>query len=802
MGSICKKDEFLKIKRAAFDKLYSSLNDMQREAVYHVNGELLILAGAGTGKTTVLVNRIAHIITYGDAYHSDTVPDHITPEQFEKLKSYDTLSHDELADLLKCCAVKPCPSWGVLAITFTNKAAGEMKQRISSLIGEEISGDMWIGTFHSICVRILRAHISLLGGKYNSNFTIYDSDDSKKLILQCMKQLNIDEKLLPAKTVANRISRIKDELTTPEEFTDMSSHDFRESQIATIYELYQHNLRENNAVDFDDIIFNTVNLLSEYPDVLAKYQRKFKYINVDEYQDTNLAQFELTRLLASGSENLMVVGDDDQSIYKFRGATIANILKFDEKYPNCSVIKLEQNYRSTSNILGAANSVIRHNFGRRGKELWTEYTDGSKVLVRRAINQNDEAKFIINTVRDMVNKDGMKFSDFAVLYRMNAQSNSLENQFAKSGIPYRILGGMRFYERKEIKDMLAYLTVINNPGDNLRLKRIVNEPKRKIGDSTMSAVEDIAAENDVPLFTVMANASQFTALAKNAAKLEKFTSMILSLKECAETKGMRELCTRLLDDTGYREMLLTSTLSEDIERLANIEELISNIVSYEENEENATLEGFLQSVSLVSDIDNYDKTADAVTMMTIHSAKGLEFPIVFLPGMEEGIFPGMMAVNNPDEMEEERRLAYVAMTRAKKQLYLIHTEERMFFGKTQRNPKSKFITEIDKEFLEEEQPKKPAVTRPQMQPAQPGHKRRYPLSNELTRDVSGIGSVGKTTGYERFGAGERVHHMTFGDGTILTVTEMGADILYEIVFDKVGTKKLMATYAKLKRADQ
>ncbi len=799
MSSICKKEEFVKIKRAAFDKLYSSLNDMQKQSVYQVNGELLILAGAGTGKTTVLVNRIAHIITYGDAYHSETVPEYMTQEQYDRLCDYENLSHDELAQALKICAVRPAPAWSVLAITFTNKAAGEMKQRIAALVGEELSSDMWVGTFHSICVRILRRHISLVNDKYTSNFTIYDTDDSKKLILQCMKQLNIDEKMLPAKTVASRISRIKDELITPEEFTDSSSADFRESQIATIYELYQHNLRENNAVDFDDIIFNTVKLLSTYPEILEKYHKKFRYINVDEYQDTNTAQFELTRLLAQGSGNIMVVGDDDQSIYKFRGATIKNILQFDSVYPNANVIKLEQNYRSTSNILGAANSVIRNNFGRRGKELWTSSDNGEKVHVKIALNQNDEAKLIINTIKEL-SKDGKyKYSDFAILYRMNAQSNPIEAQFLKSGIPYRVLGGMRFYERKEIKDMLAYLTVINNPGDNLRLKRIVNEPKRKIGDSTISAVEDIASENGVPLFSVMANASQFTALAKNAAKLEKFASMILSLKECAETKGLSELCKRLLDETGYREMLLTSTLSEDIDRLANIEELMTNIISYEENEENPTLEGFLQSVALVADIDNYDKAADAVILMTIHSAKGLEFPVVFLPGMEEGIFPGIMSVSNPDEMEEERRLAYVAMTRAERSLYLIHAEERMFFGKTQRNPKSKFICEIDKEYSDEEEPKKSTPPKQPIQPMQQTRKRKYQLSAELTRDVSDIAEVGKTKSYERFESGERVLHMTFGEGTILTVTEMGADIMYEIIFDKVGTKKLMATYAKLKR---
>lgn len=790
------REEFLKLKRAAFDTLYDSLNDMQRESVYRVRGELLILAGAGTGKTTVLVNRIAHIITYGDAYYCENVPDSLTEEQLNKLKEYKTLDKEQLREALKYCAVRPCPPWGVLAITFTNKAANEMKQRLAALVGEDVAGQMWVGTFHSVCVRILRSNLHLLGKKFNSSFTIYDSDDSKRLIVQCMRELNIDEKMLPPKAVAARISRIKDELMTPEEFTEKGG-DFKDSQIATIYELYQHRLAESNALDFDDLIFKTVYLLRTHPEVLEHYQRKFSYVNVDEYQDTNPAQFELTKLLSSGKHNLMVVGDDDQSIYKFRGATIKNILQFDTVFKDCRIIKLEENYRSTSCILGAANSVIRHNFGRRGKELWTERQGGDGVHIRKLNNQNDEARFIINTVRDCVNKHGYKFSDCAVLYRMNAQSNSLENQFARSGIPYRVLGGTRFYERREIKDILAYLTVINNPTDNLRLKRIVNEPKRKIGESTMSAVEDIAVENDAPLFAVMANASSFTALAKNAPKLEKFAAMILSLKECAETKGMKELCTRLLDETGYREMLLSSTQPDDIERLANIEELVSNMVQYEESNENPTLDGFLQSVSLVADIDNYDKNADAVVMMTIHSAKGLEFPIVFLPGMEEGIFPGIMSVNNPDELEEERRLAYVAMTRAKEQLYMLHTDERMFFGKTQRNPPSMFLGEIAEEFVDAEPVKKaPVQTKQEMQPVT---KRKHPLSAEVTRPSSEIGSVGKTTGYERFAPGDKVRHMTFGEGVVLTVTEMGADILYEIVFDKVGTKKLMATYAKLRR---
>lgn len=794
MNSTISRQEISALKQKAFTKLYSSLNDMQRKAVCLTTGPLLVLAGAGTGKTTVLVNRIAHIMSFGCACEVDDIPKSVTSEDIEKLRNYNLLEKNELRELLKKFAVDPCPSYNILAITFTNKAANEMKTRLSNILGEA-ADDLWVGTFHSICVRILRAHADKLG--YTRSFTIYDADDSKRLVSQCMKQLNIDEKAIAPKYAQNCISRAKDELITPEVFTDNApkSRDPRTSSVATVYELYQHTMRENNAMDFDDLIFNTVTLLKNFPEVRKYYTNRFKYISVDEYQDTNIAQFTLTYILSTGHHNIMAVGDDDQSIYKFRGATVKNILGFDKYFDAAQVIKLEQNYRSTANILAAANSVIRNNVARRGKELWTQAPDGAKVRVKRVYTQNDEAKFIISTIRDLVNTQGLKFSDCAVLYRINAQSNALENMFAKSGIPYRILGGLRFYERKEIKDMLAYLTVINNPRDDLRLKRIINEPKRKIGDSTIAVVEGIATDYGISIFDVMMRCDEFPVLAKVSAKLSGFTRIISQLLEIANTRPLEELFEPLLELTGYREMLINSGLDEDRDRLRNIEELFSNIKAYCEESENATLEGFLQDIALITDVDAYDKDADAVVMMTVHSAKGLEFPAVFLPGLEDGIFPGMSSLTDASELEEERRLAYVAMTRAEKYLYMLHTDERMLFGKTQRNPKSTFLNEIPDTYIETD-----AVKRTFTKTAEPEPtvgRKRHIISTELTKDTNKITSLGKTTGYDRFAAGDRVRHMTFGQGVIQSVTEMGADMLYEVVFDNFGTKKLMATYAKL-----
>ncbi|MBR5870304.1 MAG: UvrD-helicase domain-containing protein [Clostridia bacterium] len=798
-------ERYLAAKRNIFDALYSFMNEKQREAVYTVNGPLLILAGAGTGKTTVLVNRIAHLIRYGNAYFDDTIPEGLSDANVTALEQSTSLPREALADLAESFSSRPCPPWAVLTITFTNKAANEMKERLAKVIGEQ-SEEIWAGTFHSICVRILRKYGERVG--YRQGFTIYDSDDTKKVILECMKQLNIDDKQLQPRAVQNAISRAKDKLQTPEDFMNEAGSDLRMSQIASIYELYQKQLFDGNALDFDDIIMQTVRLLKDEADVREYYQNRFHYVCVDEYQDTNHAQFWLTVLLSGKYRNLMVVGDDDQSIYKFRGATIENILHFDDTYTDARIIKLEQNYRSTSNILNAANSVIRNNFGRRGKELWSQAGEGEKITIRKLENQGEEARYIINKIMDSVIREKRKYSDFAVLYRVNAQSSYLENTFAKSGIPYRLLGGTRFYERKEIKDVIAYLCVINNPADNLRLKRIINEPKRKIGETTLGALENIAAYEDVTMLDAMRNAEKYPTLTKSITKLHDFAFMIDHLTEIAKTEKLSVLFEKVLELTGYMKMLEAAGITE-IDRVQNVKELVSNAVAYEENNPEATLSGFLEEVALVSDIDNYDEDADAVVLMTIHSAKGLEFPVVFLPGMEEGLFPSMQSVMNPEELEEERRLAYVAITRAKTRLYALHTRERLIYGKTNFNQKSRFLEEIPEEYAVTEIPKSirrqaeeaEAAANGGEKPANGERRKKITMSKEFFRESDLSSGVGRTQSYDRFSAGDKVSHFTFGKGVILSVREMGADILYEIAFDNVGTKKLMATYAKLRKCD-
>ncbi|MBQ3869358.1 MAG: UvrD-helicase domain-containing protein [Clostridia bacterium] len=784
----------LKLKRDAFDRYYSNLNEAQRKAVYTVDGPLLVLAGAGTGKTTVLVNRIAHILNFGDAYTTDSIPDGITDKDIEALGSASSLSSEDLFDVLLKFAHNKCPAYNVLAITFTNKAANEMKTRLRGKLNESYD-DMWVGTFHSVCVRILRANAERLG--FTKTFTIYDAEDSKKMIAECMSLLNIDDKMLPVSNVAHRISREKDRLVEPAEFTEESQNDFRDSQIATIYELYQHKMKNSNAMDFDDLILYTVKLFSDNPDVLNKYSGKFRYISVDEYQDTNYAQYQLVKLLSSVHKNIMAVGDDDQSIYKFRGATIKNILNFDKIFPSCSVIKLEENYRSTKNILDAANSVIRNNKSRKGKELFTRKDGGEKVRIKKLYNQLEEAKFIINTIKEKSVRQNRPYSDFAVLYRTNAQANAVQTAFGKSGIPFRVIGGRRFYEKKEIKDVIAYMTVINNPADDQRLLRIINEPKRKIGESTIEAIKTIAEEQETDLFNVMMRSSDIPALSKVGSKLSKFTDIIIELKSLCDTVPLSEFLENVLDRTGYRDMLLQSGLEEDKDRLDNIEELKSSMIQYELEDVSPSLEGFLQSISLITDIDNYDTNANAVVMMTIHSAKGLEFPVVFVPGMEEGIFPAQQSVNDPSEIEEERRLAYVAITRAKEELFLSHCNERMLYGRTSYNPVSRFVEEISPEATDSVRSKKINVAE-QMNSSQ--GKRKHILSSEILMDSAAIGNVGKTKGYETFTEGDRVSHMTFGVGTVIKATVMGADTMYEINFDDHGKKRLMATYAKLTKA--
>ncbi len=786
------------LKRNLFDLKYSYLNEMQREAVFTVNGPLLVLAGAGSGKTKVLTERIGYIVRYGNAYYSDIVPEGIDDKKIKELENLEKSSvvTNEDLDQFACSTCKP---WEILAITFTNKAAGEMKNRLSTIVGEQ-SEDIWCGTFHSMCLRILRSNCEKAG--LVPGFSIFDEDDSKKLISSICKEYDIDEKVFTVKYLKNEISRAKDKLITTKEFDDEVGNDYKLQKTSLVYSAYQKKLEENGAVDFDDIIMKTVLLLRNNKEILDYYKRKFKYICIDEFQDTNFAQFEFAQLMASGYKNIMVVGDDDQSIYKFRGATIENILHFDDQYPDVKIVKLEQNYRSTQNILSAANSVIKNNYGRRGKNLWTSGDEGEKVFVRQVDNQNDEAKFIISKILEIMLKDKKRYNDFAVLYRTNAQSNALESVFVKSGIPYRILGSHKFYDRKEIKDILAYLFVISNPDDSYHLLRIVNEPKRKLGDSTMSSVTMISEYEEKSVFDVMVHADNHISIAKSKSKFVPFINLINELREDAEKLSVSDLVRNTIEKTGYRQMLSASNDEESKDRLQNVEELISTAIEYEKENEEPTLQGFLESVSLVSDVDDYDSSSDAVVMMTIHSAKGLEFPCVFVPGMEEDLFPSSKNALDPAELEEERRLAYVAITRAKERLFLLYSRERTLYGSTVFNNPSRFIDEIDDENKKTEYDRSRTFMRSDYsEPRTMKHPPR--ISGELFVQSNPSNKVGMTKPSElvTFEEGARVKHVLFGLGTVLSVKEMGADVLYEIAFDSVGTKRMMATYAKLQKAD-
>lgn len=821
-------ERYLAAKRALFDKVYGSLNEKQREAVYTVNGPLLVLAGAGSGKTTVLVRRIAFLIRYGNAYYSKYVPYGTDERRVSEMENALTFSIDEIErDILPEFISDPCPPWRVLAITFTNKAANEIKARLAqALDGDSEDGgqakEIWAGTFHSICMRILRTHGKLLG--YDSNLTIYDTDDAKKCYGSVMKELNIDEKVLPIKTVMNAVSRAKDKLMTPADFErECSVNDFRMKQMAKVYAAYQKRLETSNAMDFDDIIMKTVFLLRDFEEVRTQYQNRFRYVSVDEFQDTNEAQMELTKLLSGGFNNLMVVGDDDQSIYRFRGATIENILSFDQSFASAKVIKLEQNYRSTQTVLDAANAIIRNNMGRRGKTLWTSRGKGEKIHLKEAEDQTAEARYITDTIARMVAREGRKFRDFAVLYRTNAQSSTIERAMAKSGMPYRMLGGLRFSDRKEIRDLVAYLQLVNNHADRERMLRIINEPKRKIGPKTLEAIAALSEENGKTMFEIMENAHAYIALAKTAPTLVEFTAMINELSEMSKELPLEVLVRKVLEKTGYRKMIEDAGQAE-AERLENLDEFISGVIEYQNNAEEPTLTGFLEENALVADVDRYDDSADAVVLMTIHSSKGLEFPVVFLPGMEDGIFPGMQTISGgPEEMEEERRLAYVAVTRAKDALFVIRAKNRLLYGRTSCNPVSRFITEIPDELLEKEEANVPRQGSPAFGGASVGG---YGTGGYGSR---GTGTAGNAYGARRqapqqrphdtvtvsqpifkrretgsgntLSAGDRVRHSLFGVGEILSVRPMGSDILYEVAFEKVGTKKMMGTYAKLKKEE-
>lgn len=725
------------------------LNEMQQMAVNTTEGPLLILAGAGSGKTTVLVNRVQHVIGEGLAQ-----------------------------------------PWQVLAITFTNKTAGELRERLKAAVGEE-ADSIWTHTFHSCCSRILRRFGDRLG--YTSHFTIYDTDDSKRVMKQCQKQLGIEDKFLNHKAILGEISRAKDSLIGPEEYKATSSNDFRKGKIAQCYELYQQELHKSDAMDFDDIIFNTVKLLQENDDVRELYQTQFKYVMVDEYQDTNHAQYVLTSLLADKYKNICVVGDDDQSIYRFRGATIENILSFEQHYKGAKVIKLEENYRSTQNILDGANAVISNNKNRKGKTLFTRLGAGEKIILNTAMNESDESSYIVEEILKNV-KNGRKFSDHAILYRMNAQSRNLEIMLTKSGISHRVIGGHRFFDRKEIKDIISYFAVINNPADNVRLQRIINVPKRSIGETMVGNIMDISAGLGISAFEVCERADEFQKTSRSATKLMSFAAMIRHFQKCLDEKmSLTDLLQEILDTANYLDYLNQDPESYD-DRVNNIKELSSMFVKYQEESDEPELSEFLEDVALISDIDSYNEDEDSVVLMTLHSAKGLEFPVVFIPGMEEGIFPGNQSMYSEEELEEERRLAYVGITRAKEKLYLVNAQQRMLYGTTSRNMPSRFLREIPSDVTEDVSTRIHSTNVSRFASLKTAH---APTSSSARK----FGQAGNVSAqpHDDYKVGDTVSHKSFGTGTILSLQPMGNDTLMEVAFDKAGTKKMMANFARLEK---
>ncbi len=729
-------------------QLLEGLNEKQKEAVLCTEGPLLILAGAGSGKTRVLTYRIAYLL------------------------------HEK--------GVSP---WQILAITFTNKAAKEMKERLEKLV-EEKANDMWVSTFHSACVRMLRRDIEKIG--YDRSFVIFDYADQQTVVKDCLKELSINDKNFPPKTVLAEISRAKNELIEERAFANMYEGDFRMSKIAALYTLYQKKLRQNNALDFDDIIMLTIKVFNENPDVLEYYQRKFKYVLVDEYQDTNTSQYVLVSLLAQKHRNLCVVGDDDQSIYRFRGANIRNILDFENEFKDAVCIKLEQNYRSTQHILDAANHVIENNTGRKGKNLWTQNQPGSKLQVLSAENQHEEGVGIAQEIERLKNEENRKYSDFAILYRMNAQSRVIEDMLLKAAIPYRVLGGLRFYDRKEIKDIVSYLRVIQNPMDNISLKRVINEPKRGIGKRTIEKAEDIANQRDSSIFTVISSADSISDLSRASGKLTDFVALINGLRAEKDDMTVTELVNKVLDKSGYLEVLEREESIEAQTRIENLKEFVSVAVEFEKTAEQVTLEAFLENISLVADIDNYDEQQEAAVLMTLHSAKGLEFPVVFLCAMEEGIFPSYRSSFEEHELEEERRLCYVGITRAQERLYISHAFSRTLFGSTMYNRISRFVDEIPDEFLEkepeQEAEKEPAISNRDFKAAASMPKSSIFSANTL-KAKQGV-SLDYTVG-------DVVVHKKFGKGMIIGVQPIGNDAKLEIAFESVGTKNLMAVYANL-----
>ncbi len=786
----------IKARKKIIRSYYGNLNNRQQEAVMTTQGPLLLLAGAGSGKTTVLIHRIANLIKFGSGADSEEIPGYITEDDVDFLESYAVCPTEEgrrRAEHL--CAVDPVAPWNVIAITFTNKAANELKDRLEHMLGEEGLG-VWAMTFHSACCRILRRDIDRLG--YDRSFTIYDSTDSEKVMKEVIKDMGLDEKNFPAKSVLSAISTAKDKMQTPQQFkvNARSSTDFRAQRMGEAYEEYQKRLKAANAVDFDDIILLTVRLLQNHEDVREYYQKKFKYVLIDEYQDTNNLQYLLATLLSGRYENICVVGDDDQSIYRFRGATIANILNFEKQYKGARVIRLEQNYRSTRYILDAANAVISHNKGRKGKKLWTDNDQGQKINLYEAYNENEEANFVSSKILAGLSK-GQKFKDNAVLYRTNAQSNAIEMSFKRNGIPYRIIGGTRFFDRAEVKDMLAYLCVISNTTDDLRLRRIINVPARGIGGKTLESAERQAIAAGIPLFDVIADPGGYPSLEKSGAKLKNFAQLILGLKKKSEEMSLPEFYDAVMAETGYITMLDAKDTLENRARKENVQELKSSIISYVEQAETPSLRGFLEEVSLYTDIEKYDQNADAAVMMTMHSAKGLEFPNVFLVGMEDGLFPGMRVFTDPEEMEEERRLCYVAITRAKQNLYLSHAKQRMLYGRTSFNRVSRFVGEIPEECLSQKKKQSSGSTYGTSFGGSLSTGRSY---GDRTSSYSQKSSTPKpsTVGpMLELMKGDVVVHTAFGEGMVVSILKMNGDALLEIAFDNVGTKRLMLKAASV-----
>lgn len=791
------KSEILALRRAVLEKDFARMNDRQKQAVFTVNGPLLILAGAGSGKTTVLINRIANILRYGDAYNSTYLRDDLDENDIAACKAYIENGTPLTTETQEHLSASACAPWRIMAITFTNKAAGELKDRLCAMLGET-ANDIWASTFHSTCARILRRDGERIG--YSSHFTVYDTDDQRRLMKSILKELDISEKNITPKSILNEISRAKDSLISPAEYALTVGDDFRLKIISRAYTTYQKRLEDADAMDFDDLINKVVELFKKCPDVLEYYQNRFRYLMVDEYQDTNHAQYTFVRMLAEKSGNLCVVGDDDQSIYKFRGATIENILSFENTFQNATVIRLEQNYRSTQNILDAANAVIEHNTERKGKTLWTQNGTGAMIHLHTAENETDEAERITKIILDGV-AAGRKFSDYAVLYRMNSQSLTFERNFAKSGVPHRIIGGTRFYERREIREMIAYLSVINNPSDEMRLRRIINTPKRSIGDRSVEVAAQIGQQTGETLFEVVSHAKDYPALSRAANKMTLFAAQMQGLIELNndEEVTLGELYDELVERIDYLNFLKTDDPESAEDRAANVQELASNLRRFEEENPEGTLSDFLEEVSLITDIDNYDNNADSVVLMTVHSAKGLEFPVVFLPGMEENIFPGMASVYVPSEVEEERRLAYVAITRAKEELYIFHAESRMIFGMTNRNRVSRFVEEIP-ETLVEHTRSRDYSARPVSMPSFGGAK---PFGEApKTKSVAEAGGFTpkprvKPAPAGTYRVGDTVLHKAFGTGLIVSATPMANDTLLEVAFDKVGTKKLFANFARL-----